>query len=85
MLALGFASGAEGLFGQASGLRNQFQWIKERFNLPKRSATRPISKPRSRARQRPLQLKIPRQWQFWSKRFWRKKKRSSRRRIRVYR
>ena len=77
MLALGFASGAEGLFGQASGGRNQFQWIKQWLNLPKRSGIRPISKPRSRARQRPLQLKIPRQWQFW-----RKKKRSSRRRIR---
>ena len=105
MLALGFASGAEGLFGQASlleslklpvgsagnkpakgnrfkGLGNQFQWIKQWLNLPKRSAIRPISKPRSRALQLPLQLKIPRQWQFWSKRFWRKKKRSSRRRIR---
>jgi hypothetical protein len=83
MLALGFASGAEGLFGQASGRRNQFQWIKERLNPPKRSAIRPISKPRSRARRSsPLQLKIPRQWRFWSKRFWRKKKRSSRRRIR---
>ncbi|MEY4806158.1 MAG: hypothetical protein RLZZ206_547 [Cyanobacteriota bacterium] len=82
MLALGFASGAEGLFGQASGGRNQFQWIKQWLNLPKRSAIRPISKPRSRALQLPLQLKIPRQWQFWSKRFWRKKKRSSRRRIR---
>ena len=82
MLALGFASGAEGLFGQASGGRNQFQWIKQRLNLPKRSGIRPISKPRSRALQLPLQLKIPRQWQFWSKRFWRKKKRSSRRRIR---
>ena len=77
MLALGFASGAEGLFGQASGRRNQFQWIKERLNPPKRSAIRPISKPRSRALQLPQQLKIPRQWQFW-----RKKKRSSRRRIR---
>ena len=77
MLALGFASGAEGLFGQASGGRNQFQWIKQRLNLPKRSAIRPISKPRSRALQLPQQLKIPRQWQFW-----RKKKRSSRRRIR---
>jgi|694.fasta_scaffold09892_17 hypothetical protein len=82
MLALGFASGAEGLFGQASGGRNQFQWINQRLNLPKRSGIRPISKPRTRARRRPLQLKIPRQWQFWSKRFWRKKKRSSRRRIR---
>lgn len=82
MLALGFASGAEGLFGQASGPRNQFQWIKERFNLPKRSGIRPISKPRSTARRRPLQLKIPGQWQFWTNRFWRKKKRSSRRRIR---
>jgi hypothetical protein len=80
MLALGFASGAEGLFGQASGGRNQFQWIKQRLNLPKRSAIRPISKPRSRALQLPQQLKIPRQWQFW-----RKKKRSSRRRIRVSR
>ena len=77
MLALGFASGAEGLFGQASGGRNQFQWIKQRLNLPKRSAIRPISKPKSRALQLPQQLKIPRQW-----RFWRKKKRSSRRRIR---
>ena len=107
MLALGFASGAEGLFGQASlleslkrpvgsarnkpakgnrlkGRRNQFQWIKQRLNLPKRSAIRPISKPRSSAR-RPLELKIPRQWQFWSKRFWRKKKKSSRQRIRVAR
>ena len=82
MLALGFASGAEGLLGEASGRRNQFQWINQRFNLPKRSGFRPISKPRRRARRRPLQLKIPRQWQFWSKRFWRKKKRSSRRRIR---
>jgi hypothetical protein len=77
MLALGFASGAEGLFGEASGRRNQFQWINQRLNLPKRSGIRPISKPRPRALQRPLQLKIPRQWQFW-----RKKKRSSRRRIR---
>jgi len=74
MLALGFASGAQGLFGQASLL--------ESLNLPNRSAIRPISKPRSRARRRPLQLKIPRQWQFWTNRFWRKKKRSSRRRIR---
>jgi hypothetical protein len=101
MLALGFASGAEGLFGQASlleslkllvrkartkppkgsrlkGLRNQLQWLKQRLSLPKRSAIRPISKPRSQTRRRPLQLKIPRQWQFW-----RKKKRSSRQRIRV--
>jgi len=82
MLALGFASGSEGLFGQAFGRRDQFQWIKQWLKLPKRSAIRPISKPRSSARRRPLQLKIPRQWQFWSKRFWRKKKRSSRRRIR---
>ena len=82
MLALGFASGAEGLLGEASGRRNQFQWIKQWLNLPKRSGIRPISKPRRRARRPPLQLKIPRQWQFWSKRFWRKKKRSSRRRIR---
>jgi hypothetical protein len=80
MLALGFASGAEGLFGQASGRRDQFQWIKQWLKLPKRSAIRPISKPRSRALQLPQQLKIPRQWQFW-----RKKKRSSRRRIRVSR
>jgi hypothetical protein len=77
MLALGFASGAEGLFGQASGQRDRFQWIKQWLNLPKRSSIRPISKPRSSARRRPMQLKIPRQWQFW-----RKKKRSSRRRIR---
>ena len=80
MLALGFASGSEGLFGQAFGRRDQFQWIKQWLKLPKRSAIRPISKPRSSARRRPLQLKIPRQWQFWSK-----KKRSSRRRIRVSR
>jgi hypothetical protein len=80
MLALGFASGAEGLFGQASGRHDQFQWITQWLKLPKRSAIRPISKPRSSARRRPLQLKIPRQWQFW-----RKKKRSSRRRIRVSR
>jgi hypothetical protein len=80
MLALGFASGAEGLFGQAFGRRDQFQWITQWLKLPKRSAIRPISKPRSSARRRPLQLKTPRQWQFW-----RKKKRSSRRRIRVSR
>jgi hypothetical protein len=106
MLALGFASGAEGLFGQVSllgslnllarkakskpargsrlkGLRNQFQWIKQRLNLPRRSAIRPISKPRSQARARPLQLKIPRPWQFWRKQFGRSKKGSSRKRVRV--
>jgi hypothetical protein len=100
MLALGFASGAEGLFGQSSlleslkllarrarskpakgnrlkGLRNQLQWLKQRLSLPKRSAIRPISKPRKQTRRRPLVLKIPRQWQFW------RKKKSSRQRIRV--
>jgi hypothetical protein len=105
MLALGFASGAEGLFGQASlleslkllarkakskpakgsrlkGLRNQFQWIRQRLNLPRRSAIRPISKPQDQSRRRPQQLKIPRPWQFWRERFWRKKKGSSSRRIR---
>jgi len=108
MLALGFASGAEGLFGQASlleslklltrkakskpakgdrlkGLRNQWQWLKQRLSLPKRSAIRPISKPQKQARRRPLVLKIPRQWKFWRKPFWRKKKSSSRQRIRVSR
>jgi hypothetical protein len=106
MLALGFASGAEGLFGQASlleslklllrrasnkpakgrrlkGLPNPFQWIKQRLNLPKRSAIRPISKPQRLARFRPLQLKIHRQWQSWRKRFRRKKKGPSRQRNRV--
>ena len=106
MLALGFASGAEGLFGQASlleslklltrkakskpakcdrlkGLRNQWQWLKQRLSLPKRSAIRPISKPPKQARRRPLVLKIPRQWKFWRKPFWRRKKNSSRQRIRV--
>jgi len=106
MLALGFASGAEGLFGQASlleslkllarkakskpakgsrlkGLRTQWQWLKQRLSLPKRSAIRPISRPRKQARRRPLVLKIPRQWKFWRKSFWRKEKNSSRQRIRV--
>ena len=106
MLALGFASGAEGLSSQVSllgslnlqapkakskpakgsrlkGLRHQFQWIKHRLNLPRRSAIRPISKRRRQARGRPLQLKIPRQWQFWRKKFWSGKKGSSRKRIRV--
>jgi hypothetical protein len=102
MLALGFASGAEGLFGQASlleslkllgrnkakrkpakatrpkGLRNPWQWLKQRLSLPKRSAIRPISRPRKQARRRPLVLKIPRQWQFW-----RQNKNSSRQRNRV--
>lgn len=71
MLALGFASGAEGLFGKASLL--------DSLKLPKRSAIRPISKPQDKTRRPPLQLKIPRQWQFWRERFWRKKKSSSRR------
>ena len=77
MLALGFASGAEGLFGQASLL--------DSLKLPKRSAIRPISKPQDKTRRPPLQLKIPRQWQFWRERFWRKKKSSSRRGIRASR
>lgn len=109
MLALGFASGAEGLFGQASllqsfnplirgarrtagkgtkgnrlkGLPNAFQEIKKRLNLPRRSGIRPISKPRSRAWLPPLQLKIPRPWQFWRKNFWRRRKGTSSKRIRV--
>ena len=116
MLALGFASGAEGLFGQASllesfkllarkaktkpakaprlkGLRIPWKRLKQRLSLPKRSAVRPISRPRKQARRRPLVLKIPRQWQFWRKpslrktflrkSFWRKNKKSSRQRIRV--
>ena len=77
MLALGFASGAEGLFGKASLL--------DSLKLPKRSAIRPISKPQDKTRRPPLQLKIPRQWQFWRERFWRKKKSSSRRGIRASR
>ena len=106
MLALGFASGAEGLFGQVSlleslkllarkakrkparatrlkGLLNPWQWLKQRLSLPKRSAIRPISRPRKQARRRPLRLKIPRQWQFWRQPFWRKNKNSSRQRNRV--
>jgi len=101
MLAVGFASGAEGLFGQASllesvkflasrarskpakgsrlkGLRQQWQWLKQRLSLPRRKAIRPISKPRKQAPRRPLVLKIPRQWKFW-----RKKRRSSSQRMRV--
>jgi len=77
MLALGFASGAEGLFGKASLL--------DSLKLPKRSAIRPISKPQNKTRRPPLQLNIPRQWQFWRERFWRKKKSSSSRRNRASR
>lgn len=100
MLAFGFATGAEGLFGQASllesfkllfrkarskpakgsrfkGLRNQWQWLKQRLTLPKRRATRSNARPRQKTSRRPLVLKIPRQWQFW------RKKQSSRRRVRV--
>jgi hypothetical protein len=106
MLALGFASGAERLFGQASlleslkllarkakrkpamatrlkGLRNPWQWLKQRLSLPKRSAIRPISRPRKQALSRPLVLKIPRQWQFWRQPFWLQNKNSSRQRNRV--
>jgi hypothetical protein len=105
LLALGFASGAEGLFGQASlldsfrlllrkartkqskgsrlkWLRSQWQGLKQRLSLPKRSGIRPISRPRSKARRPPLVLKIPRQWQFWRKK---KKKGSSRQRVRTSR
>jgi len=101
MLALGFASGAEGLFGQASlleslkllarkasskppkggrlkGLRNLLQGLLQPLSLTKRSSIRPIARKRQQGRGRPLMLKIPRQW-----RFWRKKKGSSRQRIRV--
>jgi hypothetical protein len=105
MLALGFASGAEGLFGQASlleslkllarkakgapakgsrlnGLRNllhqktsglhqqllSFSEDQTTAQSAKYSSIRPISKPRSRDRRRPLQLKIPHQWMIWRKR-----------------
>jgi hypothetical protein len=100
MLAFGFATGAEGLFGQASlleslkllfrkarskpakgsrlkGLRNQWQWLQQRLTLPNGRATRSNARSRQKSRRRPLVLKIPRQLQFW------RKKRSSRRRVRV--